>query len=216
MTGLRVVVADDHPIVRTGLVALIGSLPAMEVVGVAADGNEAVREVTLTKPDVAIVDLEMPELDGFEATRLICRQVPSTAVLVLTMSEDEEALFNAVRAGARGYLVKGAEQDEIERAIRSVAGGGAFFGPGVGERVLAFLTSPPAVTAEFPFPKLTERERLILDLIAAGLANDEIGARLGYARKTIANNVSVIFAKLQVADRAHAIIRARDAGLGKP
>jgi DNA-binding NarL/FixJ family response regulator len=215
MTSLRVVVADDHPIVRHGLVALIGSLPDMEVVGVASNGGEAVREVVLTKPDVAIIDLGMPELDGFEATRRIARAAPETAVLVLTMSNDEEAVFNAVMAGARGYLVKGAEQDEIERAIRGVAAGGVFFGPGVAERVLAFLTSPPVGAADVPFPELTERERRILDLMAAGRTNNEIGSELGYARKTIANNVSAIFVKLQVAGRAHAIIRARDAGLGK-
>lgn len=214
MTVIRVVVADDHPIVRSGLSALIGSLADLELVGVAADGREAVRQVVLTRPDVALFDLEMPEVDGYAATREVARVSPQTAVLVLTMSADDDAVFAAVRAGARGYLVKGAEQDDILRAIRGVAAGEVVFGPGVAERVLAFLSSPPVV-ADLSFPELTSRERQILDLIAAGRSNAEIGRALGFAGKTIANNVSRIFATLQVADRSQAMIRARDAGLGR-
>ncbi|WP_404383583.1 response regulator transcription factor [Knoellia locipacati] len=211
---MRVVVADDHPIVRSGLSALIGSLADLELVGVAANGKEAVRQVVLTKPDVALLDLDMPELDGYAATREIVRTSPQTAVLVLTMSADDDAVFAAVRAGARGYLVKGAEQEDILRAVRGVAAGEVVFGPGVAERVLAFLSSPPDAP-DLVFPELTRRERQILDLIAAGRSNAEIGRSLGYAAKTIANNVSRIFAKLQVADRTQAMIRARDAGLGR-
>lgn len=213
-TAIRVVVADDHPIVREGLAALLGSLSGFEVVGVATTGREAIREVVTTQPDVAVLDLQMPDVDGFAATREIARAAPETAVLVLTMCEDDDSLFTAMRAGARGYLVKGAEQDEIARAIRAVAAGEAIFGPGVAQRMLGFFSGPPPATAE-PFPELTAREREILDLLAAGLSNSAIGARLGVAPKTVANNVSAIFTKLQVADRAQAIVRARDAGLGR-
>jgi DNA-binding NarL/FixJ family response regulator len=214
VTDIRVVVADDHPIVREGLTALLSSLPGVEVVGVAATGREAVREVVTAKPDVAVVDLQMPELDGFMATREIARVAPEVAVLVLTMYDDDDSVFTAMRAGARGYLVKGAEQDEIARAIRSVAAGEAIFGPGVAQRVLGFFAAPQLAAASEPFPELTAREREILDLLAAGLSNSAIAQRLGVAPKTVANNVSSIFAKLQVADRAQAIVRARDAGLG--
>jgi DNA-binding NarL/FixJ family response regulator len=210
---IRVVVADDHPIVRAGLTALLGSIPDFEVAGVAGNGREAVREVLLTKPDVALLDLNMPELDGIAATRELARVAPRVAVLVLTMHEDDEAVFAAMRAGASGYLVKGVEQDDIARAIRSVAAGEAIFGQGVAQRVLTSLQAQPA--AADAFPELTARERDILDLLAAGLNNAAIAHRVGVAPKTVANNVSSIFAKLQVADRAQAIVLARDAGLGR-
>jgi DNA-binding NarL/FixJ family response regulator len=211
---IRVVVADDHPIVRTGLTALLGSLPDFEVVGVASDGREAVREVIATRPDVALLDLHMPGLDGIAATRELARVAPRVAVLVLTMHDDDESVFAAMRAGASGYLVKGVEQEDIARAITSVAAGEAIFGPGVAQRVLSSLQSPPTST-EAPFPELTAREREVLDLLAAGLNNAAIGQRMGLAPKTVANNVSNIFAKLQVTGRAHAIVRARDAGMGR-
>jgi DNA-binding NarL/FixJ family response regulator len=211
---IRVVIADDHPIVRTGLSALLGSLPGFEVVGVASDGRQAVREVVATKPDVALLDLSMPELDGIAATRELARVAPTVAVLVLTMSEDDESVFAAMSAGARGYLVKGVEQEDIARAISSVAAGEAIFGPGVAQRVLAYISSPRTSTRT-AFPELTTREHEVLDLIAAGHNNATIAQRLGVASKTVANNVSAIFAKLQVADRAQAIVRARDAGLGR-
>lgn len=210
---LRVVLADDHPVVRAGLAALLSSLAGVEVVGVATTGREAVREVVTHRPDVAVLDLQMPELDGFAATRELGRVAPDVPVLVLTMHEDDDSVFAAMRAGARGYLVKGAEQEEIERAIRGVAAGEAIFGPGVAQRVLGYFSSPPATAA--PFPELSAREREILDLLAAGLPNAAIANRLGVAPKTVANNVSAIFTKLQVADRAQAIVRARDAGLGR-
>jgi DNA-binding NarL/FixJ family response regulator len=210
---IRVVVADDHPIVRAGLAALLGSIPDFEVAGVAVNGREAVREVLLTKPDVALLDLNMPELDGIAATRELARVAPRVAVLVLTMHEDDDAVFAAMRAGASGYLVKGVEQDDIARAIRSVAAGEAIFGPGVAQRVLASLQAPRP-SDDMAFPELTVREREILDLLAAGLNNAAIARRVGVAQKTVANNVSAIFTKLQVADRAQAIVRARDAGLG--
>jgi DNA-binding NarL/FixJ family response regulator len=209
---IRVVLADDHPVVRAGLSALLTSLPGIEVVGVAATGREAIREVITTRPDVAVLDLQMPDLDGFAATRELGRSAPEVAVLVLTMFEDDDSVFAAMRAGARGYLVKGAEQDEIARAIRAVAAGEAIFGPGVARRVLSFFSAPPP--AADPFPELTTRERQILDLLAAGLSNTAIANRLDLAAKTVANNVSTIFTKLGTADRAAAIIQARNAGLG--
>jgi DNA-binding NarL/FixJ family response regulator len=212
MTDIRVVIADDHPIVREGMNALLTSLPGFTVVGVAATGRAAVREVVRTRPDVAVLDLQMPDLDGIAATKEITRAAPGVAVLMLTMFSDDDSVFAAMRAGARGYLVKGAEQDEIARAIQAVATGEAIFGPAVAQRVLGFLTNPPATPA--PFPELTHRERQILDHLAAGLPNGTIAKHLGIAPKTVANNVSAIFTKLQVADRAAAIIRARDAGLG--
>ena len=212
MTPIRVVVADDHPIVRAGLVALLSSFPDMEIVGTATTGREAVREVVTTRPDVALLDLKMPELDGIAATREIAKAAPDVGILVLTMYDDDDSVFSAMRAGARGYLVKGAEQEEIARAIRAVAAGEAIFGPGVARRVLGFFSAPPP--AAEPFPELTTREREILDLLAAGLSNTAIADRLNLASKTVANNVSTIFTKLGTADRSAAIIQARNAGLG--
>jgi DNA-binding NarL/FixJ family response regulator len=210
---LRVVIADDHPIVRQGLSALLASLPGVSVVAVAATGRQAIREAVTLRPDVLVMDLQMPDIDGLAATREISRAAPEVAVLVLTMFADDDSIFTAMRAGARGYLLKGAEQDEIARAIRAVAAGEAIFGPGVAQRVLGFFAAPTRTAT--PFPELTAREREILDLLAAGLPNATIAARLGVAAKTVANNVSSIFTKLQVADRAQAVARARDAGLGR-
>jgi DNA-binding NarL/FixJ family response regulator len=209
---IRVVLADDHPVVRAGLAALLTSLDGIEVVGVASTGREAVREVITSRPDVAVLDLQMPDLDGFAATRELGRSAPDVAVLVLTMFEDDDSVFAAMRAGARGYLVKGAEQEEIARAIQAVAAGEAIFGPGVARRMLGFFSAPPP--AAEPFPELTTRERQILDLLAAGLSNSAIADRLDLASKTVANNVSAIFTKLGIADRSAAIVRARNAGLG--
>ena len=210
---IRVVIADDHPVVRNGLSALISSLPDFEVVGEAANGADAVREAQILRPDVVIIDVQMPVLDGIQATRRIISAVPGVAVLVLTMYDDDDTVFAAMRAGARGYLLKGAEQEEIGRAIRAVAAGEAIFSPGVAGRVLRFLTAPPVVAD--PFPELTGREREILDLLAAALPNAAIATRLDLSPKTVANHLSSIFTKLQVADRATAILRAREAGLGE-
>ncbi len=211
---IRVAVADDHPVVRDGLRALFASLPGLDLVAEAATGREAIRAAVTTQPHVLVMDLRMPDLDGVAATAEITRIAPAVAVLVLSMFEDDDSVFAAMRAGARGYLIKGASQEEISHAITTVAAGGAVFGPGVARRMLNYFAAPPPLV-ELPFPELTPREREVLDLIAAGLRNAAIAARLGLAAKTVGNHISTIFAKLQVASRAEAIVIARDAGLGR-
>jgi DNA-binding NarL/FixJ family response regulator len=212
---IRVVLADDHPVVRGGLRALLESLPAYEVVGEAVDGDSAVKEVQLTRPDVVLMDVRMPGVDGLEATRRIRVAAPDVAVLVLTMFDDDDTVFAAMKAGAQGYLLKGAEQAEIDRAIRAVVAGEAIFGPGVAARVLQHFADPPTVVHDVPFPQLTDREREVLDLVAAGRRNAAIAEELFLSPKTVANHISSIFAKLAVADRSAAIVRARDEGLGR-
>ena len=215
--AITVVIADDHPLMRDGLRALLASLPDIEIVAEAADGDTARREAQLTQPDVVVMDLRMPGTNGVDATRAILRSVPATRVLVLTMFEDDDSVFAAMRAGASGYLVKGAQQDEIVRAIRSVAAGQAIFGPTVARRIIDFFAGAGhAGSVSTPFPDLTGREREVLNLIAAGRSNAAIARDLVISPKTVSNHISAIFAKLQVADRAEAIIRARQAGLGEP
>ncbi len=210
---IRVVVADDHPVMRAGLAALLDSVPDVDVVGVVSDGRQAVDAVLSHRPDVVLLDLQMPELDGLGALREITRLSPETATLVLTMFDDDDSLFAAMRAGARGYLLKGAEQDDIVRAVRGVRSGDAVFGPGVAARILQHLSEP--VVAPRAFPDLTSREYEILDLLAASQSTSAIAVRLGIAAKTVSNVVSSVLVKLQVADRAEAAIRAREAGLGR-
>jgi DNA-binding NarL/FixJ family response regulator len=214
VSAVRVLVADDHPVVRSGLVGVLSSLDGFDVVAVAADGAEAVREAVLHRPHVALMDLHMPGSDGFTAIRELARVAPDVRVCVLTMYDDDDSLFAALRAGAHGYLLKGAEQDEIARAVRAIAAGEAIFGPGIATRVLSQLHCSP-VTAEAPFPELTAREREILDLLAASNTIAAIAHRLGLSPKTVSNNVTNILTKLQVGDRAQAAILARDAGLGR-
>lgn len=211
-TPVRVVLADDHPVVRDGLSALLSSVPGIEVVGTAATGREAVRAAVTQRPDVLVLDVQMPELDGVAAAREIARTAPAVAVLMLTMFDDDDSVFAAMRAGARGYVLKGATQGEIVRAIHAVAAGEAIFGPGVARRVLGQLAGT-AVPAD-PFPELTPRERQVLELLAGGLSSSAIGDRLGLAPKTVTNHASAVFAKLQVSGRAEAVQRARRAGLG--
>jgi DNA-binding NarL/FixJ family response regulator len=211
---IRVLIADDHPLVRAGLQAALASMPDVEIVAEAATGQAAIREAALHRPDVVVMDLQMPDLNGIDATRDLRRVVPTAAVLVLTMFDDDDWVFAAMRAGARGYVLKGAEHHEIARAITAVAAGEAIFGPAVATRVLAYFTAPPRTPT--PFPELTAREREVLDLLAAGRNNHQIADQLGLSGKTVANHISAIFAKLQVADRTQAILRARDAGLGHP
>jgi DNA-binding NarL/FixJ family response regulator len=212
--SVRIVLADDHPVVRGGLRALIETIEGLEVVGEAADGAEAVREVQLSRPDVVLMDVRMPGVDGVEATRRIREAVPETAVLMLTMYDDDATVFTAMQAGARGYLLKGAEQDEIVGAIRAVVAGQAIFGPGVAARVLAHFSAPPTAP-DVSFPELTDREREILDLLAKGQRTGAIAQELYLSPKTVSNHLTSIFAKLQVTDRASAIIRAREGGLGR-
>jgi DNA-binding NarL/FixJ family response regulator len=209
---ITVVIVDDHPVVRGGLKALLESFEGFAVVGEAADGEAAVREVQLHRPAAVIMDVMMPHIDGVEATRRIVRACPGTAVLVLSMAEDDDVVFSAMQAGARGYLLKGAAQEEIERALKAVVAGEAIFGPGVASRVLGLFAGTPSAE---PFPELTPRERDVLDLVARGLRNAAIGERLAMAPKTVANHLYSIFAKLQVTDRSAAIVRARDGGLGR-
>lgn len=212
MAPIRVVLVDDHPVVLGGLRALLDSLPDFEVVGTATDGEAGVREVVLTKPDVVLMDIRMPGIDGLEATRRIRESASGVAVLVLTMFDDDDTVFGAMRAGAQGYLLKGADQAEIDRAIRAVVAGEAIFSPGVAQRVLGYFAAPPP--AADPFPELTAREREVLDLMAAGERNQVIADRLFLSPKTVANHISSIFVKLAVADRSAAIVRARRGGLG--
>jgi DNA-binding NarL/FixJ family response regulator len=213
---LRVLVVDDHPLYREGLVTAMQRMPGVVVVGEAADGDQAVARTAELTPDVVVMDLHMPNLNGIEATRRITTTTPDVAVLVLTMLEGDESVFAAMRAGARGYLLKGADRAEIHRALTSVAQGGVVFSPGVATRVLSFFAAGPGQgpAALDPFPSLTEREREVLSLVADGLTNGEIARRLVVSDKTVRNHVSNVFAKLHVTGRAEAVARARDAGLG--
>lgn len=215
MPVIRVLIADDHPVVRSGLSALLGTLQEFEVVGEAVDGDSAAREAQLLKPDVVLMDVRMPGTDGVEATRRIRSVAPETAVLILTMHDDDATVFTAMRAGASGYLLKGAGQEEIAGAIRAVAAGQAIFGPGIAARLLDhFAGSQPQEASTEPFPELTPREREILQLLAQGQRTADIAATVHISPKTVSNNLTAIFAKLQVADRTAAIIRAREHGLG--
>ena len=220
MQPIRVVIADDHPVFRFGLRALLRAMPDTEVVGEVTTGEAAIELVTDARPDVVLMDVTMAGLGGIEATRRIRETSPDTRVLMVTMLEDD-SVFAAMRAGARGYVVKGAEPAEVLRAIRAVAEGEAIFSPGIAERMLHFFAAPSAarhptaLSSNAPvFPELTEREREVLSLIASGLTNSAIAEQLVLSPKTVRNYITEIFSKLQVADRAQAIIRARNAGYG--
>jgi len=214
MDSIRVLIADDHPVFRDGLRVLLNSLPDAEVVGEASSGEEAVTMAMSVQPDVILMDLQMPGINGIEATRRIVHTTPHIGVLVVTMFEDDDSVFAAMRAGARGYLLKGAGQQEILRAIRSVANGEAIFGPGIAQRLINFFGNPGPRMPPQAFPELTDREREVLGMIAQGHSNTEIAGDLVLSQKTVRNHVSNIFSKLQVADRAQAIVKAREAGLG--
>lgn len=210
---MRVLIADDHPAYRRGLGLMLADVEDIEVVGEAETGARAVELCTELAPDVVVMDLRMPELDGIEATRRINRAGAAPAVIVLTMFEDDDSVFAAMRAGARGYLLKGADQDEIVRAIRAAAAGEAIFGPEIAARVIAHFATGSGSTRG-TFPALTEREREVLDLVAAGKGNATIAHELMINLKTVRNHVSNIFTKLQVSERSAAIVKARQAGLG--
>jgi DNA-binding NarL/FixJ family response regulator len=210
---LRVLVADDHPLFRDGLRTLLALEPGVELAGEAATGTEAVAAAVELEPDVVVMDLHMPGMNGIEATRSIVEARPDVGVLVLTMFEDDDSVFAAMRSGARGYLLKGAGQEEIVRAIEAVGRGEAIFGPTIARRVIDFFSQPARPPQ--PFPELTDREREILELIAQGRSNPDIAQQLVLSTKTVRNHVSNIFTKLRVADRSQAIVRAREAGLGR-
>ncbi|MCH1864983.1 response regulator transcription factor [Nocardioides sp. CFH 31398] len=211
---IRVVVADDHPVVRRGLRALLDTLPGIRVVGEAADGEAAVREAQLSRPDVVLMDLRMPGLDGVAATRRVRETTPGTAVLVLTMVDDDATVREAVRAGARGYLLKESEQEEILGALRAVAAGQLVLGGAVADRAGLLLTDDPVPAA--PYAGLTAREQDVLELLAAGRSTTAIAAELFLSPKTVSNTLTRVFAKLGVTDRTAAVILAREAGLGRP
>jgi DNA-binding NarL/FixJ family response regulator len=215
METVRILIADDHPLFRDGMHGLLDSVPDTEVVGEATTGDEVIAQASALQPDVILMDIQMPGTNGIEATREIVHTSPHIGVLVVTMYEDDDFVFSAMRAGARGYVLKGANQAEMLRAIRAVANGEVIFGPGIAQRVISFLSAPhPAAPARL-FPELTERETEVLSLVARGRTNEEIAKELVLSLKTVRNHVSNIFSKLQVADRAQAVIRAREAGLGR-
>jgi len=215
MDPIRVLIADDHPLFRDGMHGLLDSVPDTAVVGEATTGEEAIDLAATLQPDVILMDLRMPGLNGFEATRAILQTSPHIGVLVVTMLDDDDSVFAALRAGARGYLLKGANQVETLVAIRAVAAGEAIFGPGIAQRLLGYFAGVRPAAPRL-FPELTERETEILGLIARGRGNPEIAEQLSLSLKTVQNHVSNILSKLQVADRAQAVIRAREAGFGHP
>jgi DNA-binding NarL/FixJ family response regulator len=209
---IRVLVADDHAGFRSGLEALLATQDDLEIVGEAEAGDAAVSQALALQPDVVLMDLNMPGLDGIAATRRIVDTSPHIAVLVLTMADNDAAVFDALRAGARGYLLKGADRAELTRAIRAVASGDAIFGPDVARRLMAYFADAPVRAPAFP--ELSDRELEVLELIARGMSNQQIVDRLVISPKTVRNHISNIFSKLQVRDRAEAVVRAREAGMG--
>jgi DNA-binding NarL/FixJ family response regulator len=209
----RVLIADDHAVFRYGMRTMLNSEAEFETVGEASTGEEAVEKVKELKPDIVLMDIQMPGLNGIEATRRIVKADPGIGVVVVTMFEEDDSVFAAMRAGARGYVLKGGDADEVMRVVRAVAQGEAHFGPDVARRLMSFFSTPRHAPTE-AFPQLTAREGEVLDLIARGLNNVEIARRLYLSQKTVRNHVSNVFLKLQVADRPQAIVRAREAGLG--
>lgn len=210
---MRVLIADDHPVFRSGLRSMLEATLAAEVVGEADNGEQAVAAARQLRPDLVLMDVDMPTMNGIEATRTITTESPSVAVLVLTMFKDNETVVAAIRAGARGYLLKGAGPDDIVRAMDGVSRGDAVLGSGVASGVMDQLTRPPRETV--PFPELTDRERAVLALVADGRGNAEIARELRLSIKTVRNYLSRIFTKLQVTHRAEAAVRARREGLGR-
>lgn len=210
--AIRVLIADDHAVVRDGLSLLLQQLDGFEVVGEAADGDDAVKQAVILKPDVVVMDVQMPGLDGVEATRQITRLVQSVAVLMLSMYGDDAATIGAIRAGARGYLLKGARHAEVAEALRAVVSGQAVFGSGVAEVLLAKISAASSAPG-YPFPTLSHREREVLDLLVAGHRTNEIAAALFISPKTVSNQLTSIYAKIGAADRTEAVVRAGEQGL---
>ena len=214
MESIHVLIADDHPLYREGIRKMLSLAPDIEIVGEAASGDEVLTQALTLEPDVIMMDLKMPGINGIEATRRILHTSPHIGVLVLTMFEADESVFAAMRAGARGYLLKDVGQEELVRAVKAVNRGEAIFSPAIAERLILYFAALKPAAANLAFPELTDREREILHLIAQGHSNSEIAECLLLRTKTVQNHVSNIFSKLQVADRAQAIVRARNAGLG--
>ena len=212
--AVRVVIADDHPMFREGLAALFEAMPDVDVVAECSSGAEAIEAAAAHQPDVVLMDLQMPGMSGIDATRQIVGTSPHIGVLVVTMFDADESVFAAMKAGARGYVLKGAGHDEILRAVRTVAAGEAIFGSALAKRLIGYFSGAGGPSA-VPFGNLTQREREVLDKVAAGRSNSGIARDLGLSEKTVRNHLSNIFVKLQVADRAQAIVRAREAGLGR-
>jgi DNA-binding NarL/FixJ family response regulator len=212
---VRVLIADDHPLFREGMRGRLDRVTDVAVVGEAASGEEAVELAHKLEPHIILMDIKMPGLNGIEATREILRANPQIGILVLTMFEDDDSVFAAMRAGAKGYLLKDSGGEGVVHAIRAVASGEAVFGPGVAERIIGYFSAPRAAAPQRAFPELTEREEEVLSLVAQGKSNREIARQLFVSLKTVRNHVSNILLKLQVADRAQAVIRARDAGMGR-
>jgi DNA-binding NarL/FixJ family response regulator len=212
---ITILIADDHALFRSGLDALFKSLPDTAVVAQASTGKEAIQFAAEHQPDVILMDIQMPDTNGIEATRQIVQTSPHIGVVIVTMFEDDDSVFAAMRAGARGYVLKGADQEQLLRTVRAVARGEALFGPSIAARLMEFFASPVLDPSIPLFPELTSREREILDLIAHGATNSGIAEQLHIRPKTVGNHISNIFSKLHVADRAQAIIRAREAGLGR-
>jgi DNA-binding NarL/FixJ family response regulator len=210
---LRILIVDDHPLFRRGMLGLLESLPGMEVVGEATTGEEAIALASDLAPDVIVMDLQMPGGTGIVATRAILNASPHIRILMVTLYDDNESVFTAIRAGARGYVLKDAGAEEIARAIRAVGRGEAIFSPAIANRLIDFFATPHSSVPKDLFPALTDREREILSLIAQGKTNTEMAQLLSLSVKTVQNYVSNVYSKLQVADRAQAIIRAREAGL---
>lgn len=209
---LTVLIADDHPVFRKGLRALLASMPDVKLVGEATNGAEAVRLAEQLQPDIILMDLQMPGGDGLSAIRQIVQTSPHIRILVVTMFQDDDSVFAAMRAGARGYVLKDTDDEDITRAILAVGRGEAIFSPAIAARMMSFFSARPALPIEI-FPELTESERNVLKLMAQGANNEAIAQQLSFTPKTVRNYVSNIFSKLQVADRAQAIVKAREAGL---
>lgn len=212
---IRVVLADDHPMFRYGVAAVLADEERISLVGQASTGRELLEVVRLARPDVVVTDMRMPDLTGIEVTKALAIDQPELPVLVLTMHDDDESVYGAMRAGARGYLLKGADAGELVATIQTLAAGGTAFGPSVARRIVGFFLESSQKFTHGAFPELTRRERDVLDLLAAGKRNSVIARELDLSEKTVRNHLSSILTKLQVADRSAAIVRAREAGLGR-
>jgi DNA-binding NarL/FixJ family response regulator len=216
MDPIHILIADDQAITRSGLRTLLESVPDLEIVGEATNGAEVIELAASLQPDVILMDLRMPGINGIEATRRIHRTSPHIGILVVTIFADDTSVFPAIRAGARGYLLKDTDQAELVQAITTVARGGVIFSPGIAHKVLQYLSAPPPNVPKQAFDELTNRERDVLDLIARGYTNAEIAERLGLSPKTVSNNISNVLLKLQAVDRAKLMLLALEAGLGQP